>query len=223
MLDAHQTLPRMFNLEGIFLGFLGGDPKKPKSIALETDQEQLAIQLPKELRPYIGRTLKLGDRLRCIGCSQIDFKAGVIKLQAYQILSLSPASAQAQPIAPPPQDALVASEISPEAQTTIGNPNLRLTRQHRTTILMCHKSGCRKRGGEQLATALEIALQERHLQKQVTIQYTGCQKRCSKAPSLTIMPGNHHYDRLNPNRLTTLIEAHFCPSESNAPSCHVDP
>jgi hypothetical protein len=87
MLNTTQMPPRMFSLEGIFLGFLG-DAKRPKSLVMDVDQEQIAITLPKELRMAIPSSVVVGDRLRCIGCSQVDYEARVIKLRAYQVFSL---------------------------------------------------------------------------------------------------------------------------------------
>jgi len=211
MLNATQMPPRMFNLEGIFLGFLGGDPRKPKSLLLGVDQEQIAIKLPKELRPSITRSVSLGDRLRCIGCSQIDFKAGVIKLKAYQIFFLPPLGDGPTGIPPSavPADTAATPPCSrgnaPEPATATKAPK-------NSKILVCHKSGCQKRGGRKMVTALEQVLQEYQLQDQVEIRYTGCQKRCSKAPNLTVMPGKHRYDNLSPKDLSALIEEHFCPS-----------
>lgn len=211
MLNATQMPPRMFNLEGTLLGFLGSDDRKPKAIVLGVDDEQIAIKLPKELRASITRSVNLGHRLRCIGCSQIDFKAGVIKLRAYQVFFLPPADQVPTP--PPAPPAFTQPEHAPACKrlvaTTAGAPTKEQVRSH---ILVCHKSGCQKRGGRQMVSKLEQMLQEYQLQDQVEIRYTGCQKRCSKAPNLTVMPGKHRYDNLHPKDLSALIEEHFCPS-----------
>lgn len=200
MLNAQSMPPRLFNLEGVFQGFIGGTPKKPKSILLDVEQEQLAIQLPKELRAYAGTSIKVGDRLQCFGSSQIDFKAGVIKLQAYQVFIVASAAAQqystftsARPVAAPPP-----------------SPKVCNSHAHPSRILVCRKSGCQKRGGRKMVETLEQILQTHNLQDQVEICYTGCQKRCSQSPNLTLMPGKHRYDRVNAKDLTALIEEHFC-------------
>jgi hypothetical protein len=101
MSDANQMPPWMFNLEGTFLGFLGNNFNKPKAIVLEVEQEKMAIKLPKDLRGPLGQFLRPGDRLRCIGRSQIDFKTGVIKLKAYQLFSSPPDAGETQPVTYP--------------------------------------------------------------------------------------------------------------------------
>ncbi|MEO1068082.1 MAG: (2Fe-2S) ferredoxin domain-containing protein [Cyanobacteria bacterium J06638_6] len=203
MLDSTQLPPRLFNLEGTFLGFIGGDPRKPKSIVLGVEDEEIAIKLPKELRPSITRSVKVGDRLRCIGSTQVDFKAGVIKLKAYQVFFLPPSG----PGATVPTIPAVPTEtlVSHQPQTANAAPKP-------AKILVCHKSGCQKRGGRRMVAALEEVLQNYQLQDLVEIRYTGCQKRCSKAPNLTIMPGKHRYDNINPKNLSALVEEHFCSS-----------
>jgi (2Fe-2S) ferredoxin len=193
-----------FNLDGICRGFLGEEKRKPKSLLLEVDGECLAIKLPKELRPNIQQWLQVGDRVRCVGRSHIDHKAGVIKLKAYQVFSLAPgAEATAS--------TTVSDLTSPEV---VGSPATPSPKRKQGKIIVCQKSGCQKRGGRQMIAALEQVLQQHQLQDQVEIRYTGCQKRCSKAPTLTIMPGKHCYDRLNPNHLSALIEEHFCPPDA---------
>ncbi|MBE9140995.1 (2Fe-2S) ferredoxin domain-containing protein [Nodosilinea sp. LEGE 07088] len=206
MLDPTQMPPRMFDLTGTFLGFVGGNSRKPKSVVLKVEDEQIVIKLPKELRPSITQSVTAGDRLRCIGSSQVDFKAGVIKLKAYQVFFLG--SSEDGPEAPPDPALTTAVELSLRQQEAVNIA----PKQKSAQILVCHKSGCQKRGGRKMVTALEQVLQKYQLQDQVEIRYTGCQKRCSKAPNLTIMPGKHRYDNLNPHDISALIEEHFCSS-----------
>lgn len=89
MKPSYQLPPLMFKLEGPILGFLGGEPHQPKSIVLEVEEEQMAIRLPLERQNPFQKTLKPGDRVCCIGRSQVDFQAGVIELQAYHLYSVA--------------------------------------------------------------------------------------------------------------------------------------
>ena len=209
--NGHPHPPRIFNLEGTFLGFVGSDGRKVKSIILDVEQEEVVIKLPKELRSYMRSAVRVGDRLQCIGSSQIDFKAGVVKLQAYQVFFLSPrdlaATAPADPTATATEAAGPPRETAPLPLPKVA------TAKKPSHILVCRKSGCQKRGGRKMVTALEQILQTYNLQDQVEIRYTGCQKTCSKAPNLTVMPGKHRYQRVNPDDLSALIEEHFCEPE----------
>ncbi len=189
---------RLFNLEGTLIDFLGGKPHKPKSLVLEVEQEHLAIQLPKELRSHVQSYLQPGDRVSCVGFTEVDYKAGLIKLKAAQVFCLS------RPVISP----TVTSEPSycPGRQSSPAKAT-----NSPSKILVCRKSGCQKRAGQSVVAAVEQALRDHQLEGQVKIQYTGCQKRCSKAPSLTIMPGKHRYSSLKPKHIPALIEEHFCP------------
>lgn len=97
------------------------------------DTECLAIKLPKELRPNIQRWLQVGDRVRCVGRSHIDHKAGVIKLKAYQVFSLAIAEATVANTAP--------DLTSPVA---VGSPATPNPQGKQGKIIVCQKSGCRK-------------------------------------------------------------------------------
>ncbi|MEM9567213.1 MAG: (2Fe-2S) ferredoxin domain-containing protein [Cyanobacteria bacterium P01_E01_bin.34] len=213
-MPANQPLPPwMFDLEGTFLGFLGKHPSKPKSAVLEVDGEQMTVKLPKELRHSVQRQRFVpGDRVRCIGRSQIDFDARVIKLKAFYFLPLSPKKDN-RPLHLVPSEPNISSlKMSSPAEQCMSKAKGCATGlgQKRAKILVCRKSGCRKRGGHRLVAELERILKAQQLQDRVEIQYTGCQKRCSRAPSLTVMPGKHHYDRLNLNNLPALLEEQFC-------------
>ena len=219
--------PWMFNLEGTFLGYLSEEnAKKAKSIVIEVAQEQLAVELPKRLRASVHRSihqksLKPGDRIRCVGRSQLNFSLGVVQLKAYCLFLESSDGEDAGKTVNDRQlirqahteDNATHRELTELGSTkTQKNTALSVDKRKQAKILICHKSGCKKRGGRQLMGVLKQILESYELQKQVEIQYTGCQKRCSKAPALTIIPGNYLYDRLSPNSLPAIIEKHFCQS-----------
>lgn len=223
MLEPQQVPPGLFNIEGTFLGFSGKKPHKPKSIVLEVEQEQLTVKLPKELRTCLQRHLQIGCRVRCIGSSQVDFKAGAIKLQAYQVFAIADFSrTELSSVATDSATVSPLSKVSAIPTQSQSDPQDAPRRTKHKTILVCRKSGCQNRGGRQMAVALEQALRQHRLHEHVEIKYTGCQKRCSKAPNLTIMPGKHHYDRLRANDLSAIIAEHFCTPERNSDSNQAD-
>ena len=198
MADPNLLPPWMFNLDGTFIDFLGDSPATAKMMRLEVEGEILAIKLRKELRGPWRSHLQAGDRLHCIGRSHWDTKTGVIKLKAYQVLTLP----RIQPTIP--------------VTTLPANPvpcTPPLPVQH-IKLQVCRKSGCQKHGGQEMVTALKQVLRDRNLHHQVEIQYTGCQKRCSDAPTLTVMPGRHRYNRVKIPRLSALLDRHLNPTSS---------
>ncbi|MFQ3626848.1 MAG: (2Fe-2S) ferredoxin domain-containing protein [Cyanobacteriota bacterium] len=188
----------IFNLEGTFLGFVETSPAKAKTIRLEVEGEVLTIQLCKEVRRALQSSLQLGNNLRCIGRSKLN--GNTIELKAYQVFSLPTSSPNTYP--------LPAAALQRASHSSIPTPKLK--------IQVCRKSGCQKRGGQQLAAALEQALRDRNLQTQVEIQYTGCKKYCAEAPSLTVSPGHHRYTRVNPSRLINILDYHLAPAKPNS-------
>jgi (2Fe-2S) ferredoxin len=199
MADTTSLPPWMFNLDGTFLGFVEADPIKAKTIRLEVDGEVLTIKLRKEVRRVLRSRLQPGDYLRCIGRSELG--DDTIKLKAYQVFNLLP---------PLPD----ACDLPAAATTHL--PTRPSTPAPTLKIQVCRKSGCQKRGGQQLVMALEQALRDRNLQTQVEIQYTGCQKHCSDAPTFIVSPGHHRYSRVQPSRLPAILDRHLAPQKPNS-------
>jgi (2Fe-2S) ferredoxin len=198
MADTTSLPPWMFTLDGTFLGFVEDDVSKAKTIRLEVEGEVLAIKLRKEVRRVLRSRLQPGDYLRCIGRSELDGKT--IKLKAHQVFTL---------LTPLPKSCPLPAHASTHPPIHPSTPSPKLK------IQVCRKSGCQKRGGQQLVVALEQALRDRNLQTQVEIQYTGCQKHCSDAPTFTVSPGHHRYSRVQPSRLPAILDRHLAPTKPN--------
>ncbi len=71
------------------------------------------------------------------------------------------------------------------------------------------KSGCLKRGGKGLVSELEKTLCDRGLLDKVTIEHTGCQKRCSSAPNCVVRIGKKQYKKVHPEAIASLLENHL--------------
>lgn len=189
MSDKHITLSE-FDVEGQLLGFVGDTPGKFKYLRLALESKEVLIKIPKELRRSVCLSLVPGDQIRVFGISKLDSHTGEIKLKAYGV---SPTGNY------PPE------EMSTEEQSS-KDP---VRNAPKARILVCQKSGCRKRGGTSLLLELEQALRSRNLLEQVTIEYTGCQKRCSSAPNYVLHLGNKQYTRIHPGAIASLLEEHL--------------
>ncbi|WP_404784480.1 (2Fe-2S) ferredoxin domain-containing protein [Altericista sp. CCNU0014] len=188
-----------FNIEGRFLGF-AAEGHKLKYLNVGLAAENFQVKLPKHLRLTLRAGLALEDPIQVTGQGEFDPSKGTLKLKANEVrLRASAMPSQPLPaIAAPAHCALVNDAV----------PTSRLK------IQLCHKSGCQKRGGRALDRVLEKALRDRNLCDRVDIQYTGCQKRCSTAPSLMVMPGKHLYNKVEPHHVPELIAKHFGPGPS---------
>jgi (2Fe-2S) ferredoxin len=180
-----------FNFEGQFLGFVNHDGKL-KYLRLRVLSEEMQIKIPKALRIAVGLSLQLGESIRVTGISKLDRHAHEPKLKATQIIPLTDSCTQIVPETPstPLSSVTDESKIKPKIK-----------------VLICQKSGCLKKGGKGLCEALEQILRDRNLKQYVTIQRTGCVKRCSAAPNLAIVPGNQRYKKVSHKTLPQVADA----------------
>jgi hypothetical protein len=89
--------PWIFNLDGNFLGISADTSNHERYIVLEVDGEAISIKYPKQLCDRLKKQLKTGDRIQCIGRSQLDFLSKVVKLEAYQVWSAAQPTYLEQP------------------------------------------------------------------------------------------------------------------------------
>lgn len=206
MSKSHKIVSE-FNLAGQFFGFIFKDGYQPKMLRLNTNSGEYWIKVPKELRGDLVRAelynqLKPGDRIQVNGQSIRSIKNGTIKLVADRVQlptdQTGHASRTPEPSAQPTMPCTVAATCNQQSP-----------QQKKCSILVCDKSDCRKRGGEEIAIALEEQLQELGLGDRVQIKKTGCMSRCKQAPNVVVMPDKTRYSGLDVAEIPELIEKHF--------------
>ncbi len=175
-----------YQIEGEFLGFLPDSGGKLKHIQVQVGERILPIKLAKELRETLGQKLVEGDRLLVSLSPSSSGRGSKLKLKSDRVTIIDAQNKH-----------LVIESSSKSKKNKKGK------------MLLCRKSSCAKRGGKRLYHALIETLNKLGLQDQVTIELTGCQKQCKKAPSLVLMPGKVKHTYVNPKELTSLVEAHY--------------
>ncbi|MCS6813283.1 MAG: (2Fe-2S) ferredoxin domain-containing protein [Cyanobacteria bacterium] len=201
-LDSYSRIG--FNFEGQFLGFVRRDGT-PKYLRLRVLSEEMLIKLPKVMRLAWGSSLQPGDLLRVTGIGKVDRHTLTLKLKAAQITPLTtnrlPQSAATELTNPANPTFLEKPDAShqPHLQSTKAKPKVK--------VLVCQKSDCLKRGGNGLCEALGKALRDRRVDQYVTIERTGCLKRCASAPNLVVIPGNHRYTEVRLKNLSQIADA----------------
>ncbi len=178
-----KTATATHQIEGKFIGFLPHPKNDLKYMQLQVGERRIAVKLAKELREPISKKLVEGDELVV---SLEQKKAGIgshLKLKTDHIEKLN---TDGKPL-------VFGAE-----------PNSKENK-----ILLCYNSKCAKRGGKQLYFALAEALEKLGLQHQVSIEITGCQKHCKKAPSFILMPGKVSHNYVDPKNLTALLGDHY--------------
>lgn len=88
-MHAKPIFPWIFNLDGNFLGIVEDDSDRNQYIVLEVDEEPISIKYPESLCDRLKSQLQPGDRIQCIGRSQVDFLSKLVKLEAYQVWSIA--------------------------------------------------------------------------------------------------------------------------------------
>lgn len=180
-----------YQIEGKFLGFIPKPGDEFKHMQIQTGERIISIKLAKELREKLGRKLVQGDRL-LIYLEQTGSGLGnQLKLKSDRVEKLN------------------TSNESLDLESSVKTS--KLGKKQKGKILICRKSSCSKRGGKQLYRALADTLNQLGLQDRVSIELTGCQKQCKKAPSLILMPGKVKHAYVNPKDLTSLVKAHYLP------------
>lgn len=171
-----------FSLEGRFLSFEAEDGYKLKYLRLATSEGEYYIKLCKELRSSFQLKLIAGDWLQVLGEKKLDPKTGKTKLKAERVI--------------------------PVTSNTSDVPIKVTAVKNKTSILVCQKSDCMKRGGKAVCQALEAALSARGLEDQVAIKGTGCMKNCKAGPNL-VMPDKTRYNRIQDQQIPAIMDKHF--------------
>ncbi len=167
-----------FNLKGEFIGFDGENIKKPKYLKLITHNGEIRLKLPKVLRESAASFLKLGQKINVFGVNKLNLRTGKTKLKVYGI----------KPIETCPK----------QSNSPTSKPK----------ILVCKKSGCRKRNSQNVLPELEKILREKGLYDKVAIEHTGCLKCCSSS-NCVLKLGKKEYRKIQPEAIAKMLENHL--------------
>lgn len=196
--SKHQV--SQFCLEGWLLGFVFEDGYKLKGLRLATSEGESYVKVAKEARFGLKSDVKPGSWVQVVGERKLKLKTGELKLKAYLVqLGVPPSQEQeVQPIAELPQAMKSPQPAKPK-----------------TTILVCQKSDCCKRGALGVCQALEAALSDRGLEDEVKIKGTGCMKHCKAGPNVVV--DKTRYSRIDASDIPDIIDKHFPTETTSAP------
>lgn len=199
MSGSHATEVSDFCLEGRFLEFVIKDGYKLKGLLIGTAEGESYVKLAKHLKYAFDLRLPPGTWLQIVGTKKHEVKSGKITLKAERVMAASPEVSRIHDIT-----------------TLTAAPSINKTKEKspKSTILVCQKSDCMKRGGKGLCQALEAALSDRGLEDQVTIKGTGCMKNCKAGPNL-VMPDKTRYSRIQAAQVPALMDKHFANNSEN--------
>ena len=78
----------------------------------------------------------------------------------------------------------------------------------RTQLLLCHGTSCMSNGTVAVREALEKALKEANLEKEVEIVITGCMGICELGPVMVVYPDGVFYQQVKPEDAREIVQEH---------------
>ncbi|MFQ9511765.1 MAG: NAD(P)H-dependent oxidoreductase subunit E, partial [Lachnospiraceae bacterium] len=80
---------------------------------------------------------------------------------------------------------------------------------YRKQILVCGGTGCHSSGSKKVIAALEKAIKEKKLEKEVLIVKTGCFGLCALGPIMIVYPEGSFYSQVTTEGVEEIVEQHI--------------
>ncbi len=181
-----------FNLSGK-LSKIKLEKHKIKYIKLATEQNKVWIKVSKKLSKQISQ-LPLECQLEVAGELKQYPKTNKVKYKAQTITLV-------------PQNLEQSAKIKTKQVSLL--PVFDTKTKSKAKVLICQKSNCWKKGGQQVYEKLASVLSDLNLSEQISIRKTGCLKKCKKAPNLVMLPDKAHYTKVKPQQVADLVDQHL--------------
>lgn len=204
MVVSCDRIPQTFDYTGTILALDYKDNGTIKGLRLSHPLGGLPVKLDKTLRTQLPAGLSPGAMVQVSGY-QKPGKYGMSKFTADRLILQTQGSAESSMPAPPAPRRPRSTEKSDRAPT-------------QATILVCGKSGCRKRGSAKLCSAIESAMGDRSTPSHVCVKEVGCMKQCKAGPHLVFMPDKARYSQVKPQDVPRLLAQHIVRSANDSVS-----
>lgn len=175
MKKTSKSKQKSFHLEGEFLGYIWQNDQC-KYLQIDTVEGVLVLRIPKKIRLSLPMELEPHQIIQVVGKSKLSKRKKGIKLKVIK-LNLKNTT----------------DNISCDQQST------------KVKLLICQKSGCQKKGGEEQRQAIENALEARGLTQSVIMEESSCLGKCSMAPNIMLMPGKKRLSGMQPAAIADLL------------------
>lgn len=80
---------------------------------------------------------------------------------------------------------------------------------YRKQVLICGGTGCTSSGSKKVIAALEKALKENGIEKEILVVKTGCFGLCALGPVMIVYPEGCFYSRVTPQAVETIVKEHL--------------
>lgn len=176
-----------FQVNAQLIGFVIKDGYKIKYVRVSISDGEYWIKPEKEIRETLNTAIAPGTLLEITGTS--EWKSGLLKLKADNIKILD-------------SEIISSPSVAVETETTP-------VKSRKACVLVCQKSTCWKRGGQEVCQAIENTIHDQGLSEQVQVKLTGCLKQCKQGPNVVVMPDKARYSNVRPQEIGSLFDKHF--------------
>lgn len=189
--------PQGHVLRGRYAAPLRSSKGKIKGLILHSTEGEVAIKLPKYLRPMLVRDLQPGAWVQVWANDDGDRWLGA-NLIPWPETEVPPALKDA---------------LAPSAPV-VGNGSTKLASMKpsstqkpckKACIQVCRKGKCFKQGGQQILQTLKAEVDANPDLQHITVEGTGCMGACKQGPNLRVMPQKKMHSRVNPDRAIALL------------------
>ncbi len=211
-------------LRGRYAAPLRSAKGKIKGLILCTAEGEVAVKLPKYLRPMLVRELQSGAWVQVWAYREDDRWRGM-NLMPWPDTEVPQALREAltQPATIAEQDVVGkhVAALPSLAQIQDGLPvqESQLSTKHGSTkpsskqsvatkpacIQVCRKGKCFRQGGQHILQALQSEVEANPDLQHITVEGTGCMGACKQGPNLRVMPQKKMHSRVTPDRAIALL------------------
>ncbi|MGL5834754.1 MAG: (2Fe-2S) ferredoxin domain-containing protein [Waterburya sp.] len=187
------------------LSKISDQQKKIKYLKLTTEAGKYWIKIPRQLRKQLP-SLSLGCELEVQGKIKQDLKTGKTKYKAQMVVIIAPETLNAQ------IDTKLKANKSVSLLPVLNDKSKskpQAKAKAKSKVLICHKSNCWKKGGQEVCAAIESILKDHNLTQEISIKQTGCLNQCKKAPALIMMPDKARYQNVRPKQVGEIVKKHL--------------
>jgi (2Fe-2S) ferredoxin len=190
-----------FSLVGELLEFFKNDRQEIEAISVIADDRKWRVKLSKKLQLTIDTTLPLGSYLDVRGTTKKQSRTGRTMLVAKSLTKVAIDGFCPKPIFEElrRETTATATQIKQQPERAI----------EKTSILVCSRSKCWKRGGKDICQLLKENVRSRGWQNKVNVETTGCLKQCKYAPNLIMMPDETRYSQVSLKEIPLLLDKHI--------------
>lgn len=207
-------------LRGRYAAPLRSAKGKIKGLILHAAEGELAIKLPKYLRPMLVRELQPGAWVQVWADRDDDRWRGMNLIpwpETEVPQALKDALVQSATVAEKNVAALPSLVRVQDGLTDQGLQGLLTTHEakqpsskqqsapKKACLQVCRKGKCFKQGGQHILQALQSEVEANPDLQHITVEGTGCMGACKQGPNLRVMPQKKMHSRVTPDRAIELL------------------